>query len=146
MYILWPRQRQRNFLWAFECTHFLGKSSVKNKRALFSRIWELSVTFPTSSSPLTTSPDAERMWSFFLLTNIVLFHRVDNSWMCYFRVLANTDIMITVEAMDTLFFQRTAQSPLHAINGSHACFILLFSFLRGLHLPVPKAMSTYCAF
>lgn len=78
-------------MWVFECTHLLGKSSVMNKHALFSRVWELSLTFPTSSFPLTTSPDAERMWSFFLLTNIVLFHRGDYYLMSYFGALANAD-------------------------------------------------------
>lgn len=131
-------------MWVFECTHFLGKSSVMNKRALFSRVWELSVTFPTSSYPLTTSPDAERMWSFFLLTNIVLFHRADYYWMCYFGALANTDRyseQISWSPLRPPFFFCTITGLLsfsrHECHHCHSRLILFCLFLSGLHLQIP---------
>lgn len=130
-------------MWVFECTHFLAKSSVMNKRALFSGVWELSVTFPTSSYPLTTSPDAERMWSFFLLT-IVLFHRVDYYWMCYFGVWANTHGYSRQISWSTLWKGCTItgllSSPRYECNHCHLLsHIFSFIFLRNPLLP--SAMS-----
>lgn len=69
------RQRLFNCTWVFECAYFLGRSLwMWWKRTSCSPVWDLLVTVPTFNYPITTSPDAQRMWASFLLTKIALFY------------------------------------------------------------------------
>lgn len=93
-----------------------------------------------------------RCGPFFLLTNVVLFHRADYYWMCYFWVLANTDgyseqiSWSLLKLWILLFFFSSKDctitgflsAPSHECHYRHSCLIVLF--LRGLQSPIRKVL------